>query len=483
METVDQYINDVIKRGDTGSELLAALCVPTLKNSPFVDVISSGMGGMAVLRIPDNYNVVVHSATGDPHKYDAKEHTVSLLDRLYGQAEQFGAEPVGLVDVIDASEGKREDVRQIGEVLVSKANEKKVAIINGELAILGARVNCIANVSGTMISMIPNNQRTGVYMRDEVPYYVFNPNGKAIWGNSDGVGTKTEFYERSLRFKKALRDSLAMKADDAVKKGADIQVVFDTVERSGDEIFTHHLDKEAARLSEAMGFCYLLVHEYVGGRLQGWQYGEPVYNVSGSAVSAIDEERLMNPPASHEGDYVLAVRGKPNPRCNGITDKRKLAVKLLGESWHETPEGEMFLEFLAEPATVFYPVFRELLNKGLATSVYHMSGGAYNGKLAKPLAKDGLYAALEGLYEPDWRELALAGFALTPAEVAYAKWPMGNEGFVTTQNPEEAIKVTESYGLQAKVVGQVEKAKNGRTGIELAGIRGSDCRNVYFSGQ
>ena len=110
-----------------------------------------------------------------------------------------------------------------------------------------------------------------------------------------------------------------------------------------------------------------------------------------------------------------------------------------------------------------------------------MSGGAYEGKLARPLAKQGLYARLKNLFDPDWRESAIAQYADIPAEIAYAQWPMGNEGFATTKDPEKAMNAISRYGLESRQVGRVEKA-DGRTGVELADVRASDGKNVYFSG-
>ncbi|MBI4170740.1 MAG: hypothetical protein HY514_03530 [Candidatus Aenigmarchaeota archaeon] len=480
--SVDEYIEKVIKQGDDGSELLAGLCAPTLKNSEHVDVIFNGMSGLAVLRIPDNYNVVAHTSLGDPDKLDAVEHTASLMDNLYRDAEVINSKPLALIDVIDASVGRKETVRKIGETLVDRANENRVAIINGELAILGNRVKYEANVSGTLIGLVPKSLLPGVYERKDARFVVFDPQGKAVHGNSDGVGTKTEFYERAGWFERALYDSLAMKLDDSSKNGARARAVFDTIERSG-EVYPEILDREASRLGKKMGFEYVLVYRDAGSRLQGWREGAPVFNVGGSAITVIDEEYLKNPLIPREGDYVVAIRGWPNPRSNGITDKRRTMIRIFGNNWHETREGRMFLEFLAEPSTVFYPVFNELIDSKIATSVTHMSGGALEGKFAKPLAKQGLYAALERIYEADWRELAIAGFSFTPAEAAYAKWPMGNEGYITTKKPDEAIAIIEKYKLYAKTVGQLEKAKNGRTGVELIGIKGSKGENVYFSGR
>ena len=148
------------------------------------------------------------------------------------------------------------------------------------------------------------------------------------------------------------------------------------------------------------------------------------------------------------------------------------------KEWHETPEGQHFLAYLAEPSTVFYPVFNELLEKGLVSAVFHMSGGAYESKLARPLARQGLFAKLEFLFPPDLREVALMNVLGKRTRDAYAQWPMGTEGFITTKDSEKAIKVLQSYGLEAKKVGVVEKATD-RKGVVFQAFNGEE---VYFSG-
>ncbi|MBS3050702.1 MAG: hypothetical protein J4400_00950, partial [Candidatus Aenigmarchaeota archaeon] len=233
---------------------------------------------------------------------------------------------------------------------------------------------------------------------------VFDPEGDDVYVNSDGQGTKAEFHERRREHWLALQDSLVMKADDTAKIGARIRAMFDVVERSGrvdEEMFERYADE----LSRKYGFAYVAEQHDVGSRLRGWAPGETAINVGGSAVSTIDGKRLASLPAPRAGNYLVAARGRPTPRSNGITDQRAAMISMLGERWHETPEGKYFLEFLSEPSTCFYPAFMELLGSGVATAVFHNSGGAFDGKLAKPLAKHGLYALIEGLFEPDSRAL------------------------------------------------------------------------------
>jgi phosphoribosylaminoimidazole (AIR) synthetase len=248
------------------------------------------------------------------------------------------------------------------------------------------------------------------------------------------------------------------------------------------------MEEHAKALGDRLGFAYILQNERMSGRLRGYKPGAPVMNISGSVVSAIDEERLRKPLKPSQGEFLIAIRGKPNPRSNGITALRKRMIELLGNDWHETELGKMFLEYLSAPSTVFYPVFRDLISKGLVSSVYHMSGGAYNGKLARPISKHNLIARIgyqpnseiQDLFHPDWRHLALSHG--TPMQNAYGKWPMGNDGFVAVaeENTKEVLKVLESYGLEARVVGKFEAAEAGRTGVELKAFNGE---TVYFSGK
>ncbi len=498
MSRIDKYLEEVITLGDEGSELLAKLCSPTLKNSQYVDVLEQGMNGLAVLRIPEDYMCVVHSCGGDPTKEDLSDCAQSLVSRLMGQAKTLGVTPIGFANVIDSNKGDKKMLETIAHSLVSAANRHSLAILNGENAILGARVNCEANLSGTMISMVektnhliqeeveynPNLAEGFINVKQGVNYAVFDPQGKAIFINSDGIGTKTEFYERASEYSLSSEDSMAMRWDDANKVGAIIKVDSEVIEIKGDIPFTQ-LSNHAEDLGERYSVLCIRQIEKIGDRLCGYSEDAATYNLSGSVVSVIDEERLRNPLRPNVGEEIVAIRGKPNPRSNGITDKRKIMVKVFGENWHQTTVGKLFLEYLATPSTIMYPLFRDLIEGDLATSVYHLSGGSYNGKLARPLAKHNLFAAIDGesLFQPDWRELAISGFTFTRPEDAYQKWPMGTDGFITTSKPERAIQFINQYGLEARKVSTLEKAKGGKTGVELIGIKDSKGQDIYYTGK
>jgi phosphoribosylaminoimidazole (AIR) synthetase len=467
MAKVDDYIKEVVEKGDKGSEILASKCAHTLKNSELVDIISSGKGGLACLRIPEDHYAIVHSQSGFPHKHNVKDHTASMVDSLVSQANSIGAKPVAFANIIDSRSSDLQMISDIADSLVEESNKNKVAIINGELAILGNRLKTEANVSGTMISIIKKD-----IVRDHksiIPagiYAYFDPEGKPIMINSDGVGTKTEFYERAGKYKLAGEDFLAMNLDDACKIGAIPKVISGVIETKGD-IDVHEIKNYISVICYKMGIVSCMHHSVMENRLNGFSEESPSLNISGSVVSTIDENRLSNPLKPSAGEYLIAIhKKKPNPRSNGITDKRKAMIKWLGDNWHETETGQEFIEYLAEPSAILYPIFNELIDKGLATSVYHMSGGAFESKLAMPIAKHGLFGRVSNLFSADEREIKIMELLETSVEDAYRKWPMGNDGFITTSNPQQAIQHLVKLGYDAKLVGHLEQAARYR-GLEI----------------
>ena len=488
---VDDYIRDVIQKGDKGSALLAAKTAPTLNNSKFAEVLDYGNVKLPVLRVPDDCYVVVHSTSGDPKPDDFQARAESLVPRLVKQANKIHVLPMAFSNIIDSATGENSYLESVADSLVEQADKFGVAIMNGENAILGNRLGwrTHVNVSGTMTSRVskkhhqlPIDSIPGTFFVDGDEYAVFDPQGQAVFINSDGVGTKTEFYERSGNYVPAVRDLLAMVLDDASKIGATAKVVSGVVEVNNTPPsleMAGYFNNYITKIVGEMGILGIMQVEQVGDRITSYENNLPAYNINGSAVSIINEEMLKKPLVPGEGEHLIAIRGKPNPRSNGITDKRKMMIDLFGLEWHETDVGKQFLEFLAEPSTILYTVFNKLISERLATSVYHMSGGAYNGKLAKPLAEHDLFVHLEFPFRPDWREWTFVGRGFTSARDAYGKWPMGNDGFVATSDPDKAKSLIESHGLEARAVGQIEKAVNGRTGVELEHHNG---QTIYFSG-
>ena len=486
----EQYLLD-IKEKDEMSQLLAETAATTLHCNSHIETIQQGKNRIIISRIPQDSVAIVFSVGGDIKELRTREYAESAIKRLLHAGKNISADLIGFADVIDARRTNRGLVEVIGETLAREARKRGLGILNGELANLGIRVVSEYNLSLTGLGFIPKASKfakeiPGTFTHDKINYAVFDPKLLPIFINSDGIRTKTELYERTGEFKLGVNDFFAMNLDDCVKLGTVPQVISGVVETKGAIPFKK-INKHAVKLGKTLEILSILQHEPMENRILGYDFFAPSYNISGSVVSTIDEETLRALPMPHAGDYLIAIRGKPNPRSNGITVKRELMERLFGKDWHKTREGKVFIKYLAQPSTIFYPVFKDLFDKDLASSVYHMSGGAYNGKLARPLAKHNLFVkigkddtcAIEDLFEPDWREILMSAYTLSVRD-AYAIWPMGNEAFVTSNYPIRAKDIIRhKFGLEARTVGRLETAVNGHAGVMLRTYNGQE---VYFNG-
>ena len=69
----------------------------------------------------------------------------------------------------------------------------------------------------------------------------------------------------------------------------------------------------------------------------------------------------------------------------------------------------------------------------------------------------------------------MVGFSGSSIQHSYEKWPMGNDGFVTTVDPIGAIAAIQAYGFDARDVG-VLKTANKVPGVTLDTYDGSRIR-------
>lgn len=429
-----------------------------------------------MVRADESHDIVGFAASGNEES-DGHEHGYSLVGNLIGAAQSLGVTPIGFANVIDSRHKEWERVRPLAEGIHKGALEAKVAVMNGEYAILGPRV-ADANAIGIMIATIPKGRKV---RNARIPYARFSHEGLPITINADGVGTKTEFYERTGKYANALKDFLAMNLDDTSKFGGVARAVVGVVERRGD---IPSIDAEAKKLEDMLGFPVRVRYADAQERIASFIEGIPAYNLSGAVISTVDEERLKNPPRSNAGEYLVGLHDplNPNPRSNGISKLRELAWQSFGyastDHWHHNPLAQTWLEFLSAPSTIFYPFFNQVLEEGSASAVYHMSGGAFNGKLAKPLAQQGLHAELDNLFRPDWRMLPFISKGGISSQAAYEMWHMGTEALVSTNDPQRIIEAAKTHGYEARAVGHITQSE-GKGGARLTAFNNETVEYLY----
>lgn len=484
----DWYAETTILKGDECSKKLAAATAPTLRNNDNIMFVKSGMNHVAVIKPREDYVYFVTSVAGPADEKDMKTYVKKLIQKGLELSKVAGLTPIGFADVIDASRADPALAELIGAVLAEEATTNRLAVLNGEYADLGARVTVDANMNLTMISCAKKgiNAAAAIGMLNS-PF--FNPKkDELIYVNSDGVGTKHEFYERLARLTGnyhallgAVHDSLAMKLDDLVKINARVVAVSDTVEHNGfihvneANMFREYIGKE---IGSKFGNIDLVFHD-VGNNVASFEPSSIAYNMSGSSVSLINEQNLLNLPVPRAGNYLLAIVGQEDsPRSNGISLLRKIFENVYGSNWHKNPECKKLLEFASTPSDIFYPLFKELLDTNTANAVFHLSGGAYNGKLARPLAKEGLHVTLDNLWPVSDLIKDLIDKSGMPPSSFYNKWVMRNPGFVATDKPLEAMRIINDFGYAVKIAGHLEKSD--KQGVSMTAYNGE---KLYFDGR
>ncbi len=442
------YVKDVIDFDAAASEIMYDVSRKTFNFREEVEVIDDRKGGLAALRVKPGKKIAIHGAVADPWIDDIPEYAASLVSHLRAQARFLNARPIAFFDTIARSDVPISAIEQVAESLYSECRKYKLAILNGENAKLGSRVNAPLNLSGVMLSYI--NHPVGVFGRREIPYIVIEADGRLAYGNCDGEGTKIEVKERTGQY--GMEDAIAMIADDAARKMGDIRALYFVMEAANNESPLAQLWRSGKAISEKIDSYFAIHREVVGERVAG--YGSAPYNIEGTCISFIDEQSVKGMPSPKEGDYLFAIRNPENPftfRSNGITEVREGFNSLYGSEWHRSVySGITAGNWAGSPSTVFYPLVKRLFSAGLISGFFHMSGGAFKEKLAEPLADLGLGARLDNLYEPSPAMRLLAESQGITMEEAYRIWNMGNEAFVTTGKPDGLMNMLGKLGLEGR---------------------------------
>lgn len=482
------YLQDISDKADA-SRAAWELCKQTLRNRPEVQLVPYGVDELTLLKLPPGKVLVAHLAAGNSKERDVGVHAGSFVDKLYRQAMAIGAEPLAFTNVRVANNGEKpEQIAPAIAALVDKANEYGMTALPGETAIHRERVNpaIIANISGVGFSMAENagRFRKPVFHHQGTTYVVVNPQKNFLQVNADGAGTWGEFDERDGNYTSTLLKSVEMQLADAVKTGAAAKTSLNMVEINGNVNFAQ-IQKTAKALGELLGIDCIVEQEYVGDRIVGYKLGAPAHDIGGASVSLLPPGRLKNPLVPKAGDYLVAVTSQEedsNGRANGATSKRRIVDDALGREWHATKVGKAIMPYM-KGITLLYPAMREATVKAAATSIGHLSGSAWKGKVAGPLAKYGLHAEIEDMFEPSWQDKLLMAVSGSSLEELLAQWPLNTQGYGTTKNPNRFISIMERHGHRAKVIGRLEKAHNGKTGITFKHIKDSKGEPIYFSGK
>jgi phosphoribosylformylglycinamidine cyclo-ligase len=293
--------------------------------------------------------------------------------------------------------------------------------------------------------------------------------GLKLMLNSDGIGTKAEFAERTGKHVTMAYDLFAMLCDDAVRYGAEpiaLSNVLDVNELDSNTVRALARGMVKAATDAGVAVVSGEIAE-LGPRVGG--YGKRNYNWGGTVLSIVRKD--MNGQGLKAGNSIVGLEEK-GFRSNGISLVRKIMEKAYGPSWHRKRKGTRTLGDMAlTPSKIYTRAALEML--GNAQGVAHVTGGGIPGKLGRLLATSKFGALITDPFPPCDMMLLCQNLGKVDDEEAYRVWNMGQGMLIITSRPEKILSIARKYKIRAKVVGKITASP----GVQIA------SKGYYSSGK
>ena len=285
--------------------------------------------------------------------------------------------------------------------------------------------------------------------------------GRLLAAAADGVGTKVEIARRAGRLDTVGIDAVAMCANDVATTGAEPLFFLDTI--VVERLIPEDVASIVAGVAEG---CRRAGCALLGGETAEHPglLGDGGFDVSGSCVGVVAEDRILGPARVRPGDVLVGVRSS-GLHANGFSLVRQ-AVE--GLDLYAVPEGlaRPLVEELLEPTLIYVPAVAEAARRGLLGAAAHVTGGGIPGNLPRALP-DGLGASLD---RSSWIPHEVFGFVARRADVSdvdlFGTFNMGL-GMVLIASPaaaDDVVAVFTRHGFEAAVVGLVTEESGVRVG-------------------
>lgn len=294
------------------------------------------------------------------------------------------------------------------------------------------------------------------------------PDDIVMYGNADGVGTKSEVAERVRDYRTMAYDLLAMVCDDAVLRGAEPAVVMTILNVRALRDQAPYLE-QVRQLAEgyvaaANDANVAIINGEVaelGSRVGG--YGDFNCNWDATVTWFAREDRLLSGDEVKEGDVLVGLR-ECGFRSNGLSLVRRILASEVGEDWHERPFGETtYGRAVLTPSRIYTRAIVDMFGgvfgqpKAEVHGVAHITGGGIPEKLGSLLEPSGLGALIDDPFDPPEIMARVLELGNVRAREAYRAFNMGQGMIVASPDPDSVVEVADDYGIEARTIGVVRR--------------------------
>jgi phosphoribosylformylglycinamidine cyclo-ligase len=201
--------------------------------------------------------------------------------------------------------------------------------------------------------------------------------------SADGVGTKLKIAFATNQHSSVGADILNHCVNDILTQGAEPLFFLDYLAMG--KIDTRIIEQVIEGMSRAAkrAGCAL-----IGGETAEMPdfYAPGEYDLAGFIVGAVERENRLDPRNVRPGDVLLALPSS-GLHTNGYSLARKLVfgVKKLDPNAYVADVGNKIGAELLKPHRSYWPLLKNVLQRGWVTSMAHITGGGITGNLPRAL--------------------------------------------------------------------------------------------------
>ncbi len=201
--------------------------------------------------------------------------------------------------------------------------------------------------------------------------------------SADGVGTKLKIAFATNQHSSVGADILNHCVNDILTQGAEPLFFLDYLAMGKiDTRIVEQVIEGMSRAAKRAG-CAL-----IGGETAEMPdfYAASEYDLAGFIVGAVERDRRLDPRKVRPGDVLLALPSS-GLHTNGYSLARKLifGVAKLNPNTYVAEVGNKIGAELLKPHRSYWPLLKNVLQKGWVTSMAHITGGGITGNLPRAL--------------------------------------------------------------------------------------------------
>ncbi|MDR0304986.1 MAG: phosphoribosylformylglycinamidine cyclo-ligase [Chitinispirillales bacterium] len=197
-------------------------------------------------------------------------------------------------------------------------------------------------------------------------------------------------------------------------------------------------------------------------------YREGDYDIAGTIVGVVDEEKVIDGSKITKGDVVIGLSSS-GLHTNGYSLARKIVREIANKKYDDIfePENKTFGEVLLRPHLAYTPLF-SAINKGYIKGIAHLTGGGFQNNIDRILP-DCCNARIN---INSWIPLPIFKFLVERGNMkldeAYRTFNMGI-GLIAVIAKEDAQKLLNEPDIRQFVPAQIGEIVNGSGDVELVG--------------